>query len=483
MRLRFALGLALAFVLSPTTHAVAGVLDASWIAPTTNADGSALSDLASYRVYYSTSATPCPGATFFSVASSTTTPPQNQTVNFRLTGLATGSTYNVAITALDTSGKESTCSGVASAVAQLEITVAPTATVNFGSVTIGTSATQTFTITSTRAGTVTGAASVSAPFSIVSGSPYTLVGSGATATVTVRFTPTRTAVASTNVSFTTDGDTVSRLVSGTGASTSSTLTVSKAGAGSGTVTSSPVGLSCGTTCSAPFESGTAVTLTATPTAGSTFTGWSGGCTSTTSPCTVTMSAAQSVTATFALSSFALTVTKAGIGSGTVTSAPDGISCGTTCSASFTSNTAVTLTAVPAAGSTFTGWSGSCAGNGACSVTMSAARVVRATFAVDSNTFTDDPLVAGQTVMKAAHVTELRTAINAARMRNGLTAAAWTDPTLTTGVTAIKAIHMTELRTALNQVYTKLGRTLPAYTDPTLAARTTSKAAHIQELRN
>ena len=185
MRSRLALGLSLAFILSATTHAVAGVLDAAWTAPTSNTDGSSLNDLASYRVYYSTSATPCPGATFFSVASSTTTPPANQTVNFRLTGLTTGSTYNVAITALDTGGNESACSAVASAVAQVEITVAPTATVNFGSVTIGTSATQTFTITSTRAGTVTGAASVSAPFSIVSGSPYTLVGSGATATVTV----------------------------------------------------------------------------------------------------------------------------------------------------------------------------------------------------------------------------------------------------------------------------------------------------------
>src|SRR5499426_256391 len=261
---RWLLGLAavLLTVFASTNAARAGVLDASWIAPTTNADGSTLSDLASYRVYYSTSATPCPGATLFSVASSTTTPPPNQTVNFRLTGLATGSTYNVAITALDTSGKESTCSGVASAVAQVEIADAPTATVNFGSITIGSSATQTFTITSTRTGTVTGTASVSAPFSIVSGSPYTLVGSGATATVTVRFTPTSTAGASTNVSFTADGDVLSRLVTGTGVSAGSTLTVSKAGAGAGAVTRDPAGINCGATCSASYTTGTPVTLTA-----------------------------------------------------------------------------------------------------------------------------------------------------------------------------------------------------------------------------
>jgi len=115
--------------------------------------------------------------------------------------------------------------------------------------------------------------------------------------------------------------------------------------------------------------------------------------------------------------------------------------------------------------------------------MSAARAVTATFAVNPNAFTDNPLVAGTIVMKAAHITELRSAINAARTRNGLAAAAWTDPTLSAGATVIRAVHILELRTALNQVYARLGRALPAYTDPTLAAGTTSKAAHVQELRN
>jgi hypothetical protein len=86
-------------------------------------------------------------------------------------------------------------------------------------------------------------------------------------------------------------------------------------------------------------------------------------------------------------------------------------------------------------------------------------------------------------MKAVHITELRTAINAARTRNGLAAATWTDPTFTPGLTSVKAIHVTELRAALNAVYTKLGRALPVYTDQTLTAGVTPKAAHIQELRN
>jgi hypothetical protein len=67
------------------------------------------------------------------------------------------------------------------------------------------------------------------------------------------------------------------------------------------------------------------------------------------------------------------------GSGTVTSSPAGISCGATCSAGFNEGSVVSLTAVPAAGSAFSGWSGACSGSGACSVTMSQARNVTANF--------------------------------------------------------------------------------------------------------
>ena len=75
--------------------------------------------------------------------------------------------------------------------------------------------------------------------------------------------------------------------------------------------------------------------------------------------------------------FALTVTKAGTGSGTVSGA--GIACGSTCSATYASGTSVTLTASAAAGSTFAGWSGACSGTATCTVSMTAARAVTATF--------------------------------------------------------------------------------------------------------
>jgi hypothetical protein len=78
--------------------------------------------------------------------------------------------------------------------------------------------------------------------------------------------------------------------------------------------------------------------------------------------------------------YTLTATKSGTGVGTVGSVPAGITCGATCSASFNNGTTVTLTAFPASGSTFTGWSGAgCSGAGDCSVTVTGATSVTATF--------------------------------------------------------------------------------------------------------
>jgi alpha-tubulin suppressor-like RCC1 family protein len=77
-----------------------------------------------------------------------------------------------------------------------------------------------------------------------------------------------------------------------------TLTVTKLGSGTGTVTSSPAGINCGADCSEPYTSGTTVTLTAAAGGGSTFGGWSGCNTVSDTTCSVTMSSAKTVTATF-----------------------------------------------------------------------------------------------------------------------------------------------------------------------------------------
>jgi chitodextrinase len=94
-------------------------------------------------------------------------------------------------------------------------------------------------------------------------------------------------------------------------------------------------------------------------------------------------------------------------------------------------------------------------------------------------YTDDPLSAGSTLIKAQHITELRQAVDAVRATAGLSAAVWTDSSLS-GVT-IKAIHIQELRTNLDQALSALGLTLSSYTDPSLSGLTIKKV-HLDELR-
>src|SRR5690606_1878138 len=126
-------------------------------------------------------------------------------------------------------------------------------------------------------------------------------------------------------------------------------TVAEPDATGGTVTSTPSGIACnhdGTdqtgTCSTILDHAQQVTLTATPHTGSYFVGWTGGsCTGTNPECTITVSQAESVTATFRPTGELLTVTPAGNGSGTITSSVTGINCTITdgtssgiCSAQF-----------------------------------------------------------------------------------------------------------------------------------------------------
>ena len=76
-----------------------------------------------------------------------------------------------------------------------------------------------------------------------------------------------------------------------------TLTVLLAGSGSGTVSDQSATLRCSSSCSSAYAADSKVRLTATPSAGSTFAGWSGAC-SGAGGCVVTMSDDMAVTATF-----------------------------------------------------------------------------------------------------------------------------------------------------------------------------------------
>ncbi len=159
------------------------------------------------------------------------------------------------------------------------------------------------------------------------------------------------------------------------------LSVTVGGPGSGTLSTLDGAISnCAAICGALFDNGATVTIFAINASGSTFNGWSG-CTpvpGAPESCTVTMSQDQDVIARFALQTFALTVNKAGTGSGTVTCAGTGVAAD--CSGAIPYNTSVTLTATPASGSTFSGWSGACTNaTGTCTVTMTQDQTVTATF--------------------------------------------------------------------------------------------------------
>ena len=246
-------------ILGKTSPGFAGILDASWTAPTTNTDGSQLADLASYRVYYGSESSPCPGSAFISVASPTSSPASDQTVSLRLSGLVTGTTYFVAVTVINTSGNESLCSTTASAAARAEFDVSPSGAVSFGSVSLGSSTDRTFTVSNASGGTMSGTAVVAPPFTIVSGSPFTPSGTGAPQAVTVRFTPATIATVSATVSFVASGVTVSRVVTGSG-----TTGGSGGGTGSGTgpvLTVSPTSVGVGGTVTAAWSGIAAPTTT------------------------------------------------------------------------------------------------------------------------------------------------------------------------------------------------------------------------------
>lgn len=71
--------------------------------------------------------------------------------------------------------------------------------------------------------------------------------------------------------------------------------------------------------------------------------------------------------------------------------------------------------------------------------------VRLLAGLGAPSYTDATITPGVTMVKAAHVTELCTALNAARSTLSLPAISYSRPTLTTGVALISAADISELR--------------------------------------
>ena len=175
--------------------------------------------------------------------------------------------------------------------------------------------------------------------------------------------------------------TANKSITATFTATTTSYTLTTAVAGSGTIARSPN--------QATYLSGSSVTLTATPATGFAFSGWSGGATGTINPLTVVMTANKSITATFTSITTSYTLATAVVGSGTVARNPN--------ATSYASGTSVTLTAAPAAGFAFTGWSGGATGtSNPLTVTMNANKSITATFTASSQQVTGFTLVNADT---------------------------------------------------------------------------------------
>jgi len=126
-----------------------------------------------------------------------------------------------------------------------------------------------------------------------------------------------------------------------------------------------------------YNYGAVVQLTATPSIGYTFTGWSGNATGSANPLTIIMDGNKNITANFTINSYTLTVTSL---NGTVVKNPD--------QTSYIYGSTVTLTATPSAGYTFMGWSGDASGStNPLTVTMNGNKNITANFTINKYTVT------------------------------------------------------------------------------------------------
>lgn len=150
--------------------------------------------------------------------------------------------------------------------------------------------------------------------------------------------------------------------------------------GAGTVRSDPAGIRCPQRCEGAFPRRSRIVLSARPSGGATFAGWSGGGCEGIASCRFRLRRDATVTATFrAAPPGTATLRVLPAANGTVTSDPAGIDCPPTCQQPFSAGTPVVLDHAAANGFGFTEWSGDCTGS-ECRLTMSSNQTVAAAFA-------------------------------------------------------------------------------------------------------
>jgi hypothetical protein len=211
------------------------------------------------------------------------------------------------------------------------------------------------------------------------------------------------------------------------------------------------------------------------------------------------------------------------GNGTVASSPAGIDCGANCGAAFSYGTPVVLTASPAAGSLFVGWSGDgCSGTTApCTVNMTQARAVTALFGYpitvtlagsgmgtvrEAGGGITCPGDCSEEYPAGTQATLTATPDPGASFREWRGGCTGTSPTVHVSMTdaqtcvavfstpftdsalagaAIKAVHFIELREAINTLRSRRTPALPPFNwiDAAPAAGGAVRASHLADLRS